>query len=300
MSLQEGQTVQLSEQYKDYPQGLTLTIKALRDVGPKKVAQCIDPSGTYPGTLGIPAEKLVAAGAVPAAAADEGENNLEGPVTDFFSSRHTFDNPVALNFALKFIEVNGQGDLTDVLALMEARGIAQDRQWNELEVAQLYLDYLDSIAEDQDPEALAVVAKYTTPAPAVVAPPTTAPAPAVVPPPVAAPTTAPAPAVVPPPVAPPAGAPVPPPVAPPAAAPAAAEAPKSKGKKGAAAAAVDPGVAASAPTQSVDSNTWEARTMQALRIQGQLAQFYAESPSTFNDDLSLALKMLAAAAKAKA
>lgn len=303
MLLQEGQLAQVVEQYKDFPVGLVLRVKALRPAGTNAtIAQCMDESGTFPGTLGIPANKLAPySGGTVAAVLPDADDPFAGPVTDFFSARTPFDE-VGLNFARAYINGETQANLQPLFDLLEARGIAQDRQWNELEVAQLYLDYLDTVCAEADPAAQAIVVKYTpgAVAPVVTAPPQAAPAPVLAPPTLAAPTapTLPPPGVVAPPGA--VAAVAAPPGVPPVPSPPAAPAAPAKPAKGKATGGIDATIAASAPTKSVDHATWDARRMQALRIQGQLAQFYAESPGTFQADLGLALSMLAKAADTKA
>lgn len=296
----EGQLVRLTENYKEHAAGYEFQIKTLRAVAGKTIAQVVDPSGAKEGVIGLPTDKLVASGgaAIPAPtpAAVVADDPTVGPTTDFFSQRLDINDEMAINFLGAYIDANGQGNLTDVLESMERLGVPQDRQWTREETARLYLDFTNAMGVDNDP--LAVVALQPA-APAVVAPPPVAavpapvaPAPVAVVPPVPAPIAtlpvppAPVPVAAPAPVTalPTPAAPAPAPVA--EAAPAAA--PRGRGKK-----ATSPAVA------KVDKDTWDGTHIDALRIMGVLAPFFAEAPDNFGASLALAVDMLTAADKVK-
>lgn len=150
-NLSVDQEVVLNQDFRTFTKGLVMLVKKWMPVGPNQIVMCAIP-GSDARPQGFQHHMLDLVGDNAPAAAEEAEDDLAGPVADYFGAYSNLDEPVAANFAGAYIGNVGTDDLSLLNSVMEQEGVAVDTAWTLAQTASMYRAFSEMMGLDEDPE----------------------------------------------------------------------------------------------------------------------------------------------------
>ena len=151
-NLKIDQEVVLNQDFKSFTKGLVMLVKKWMPVGPNQIVMCAIP-GSDARPQGFQHHMLdLVGGAAPAAEQTQDEDDLSGPVADYFGTYANLDETVAANFAGAYISNMGTADLSILESVMEQEGVAPDTAWTLGQTANMYRAFSEMFGLEEDAE----------------------------------------------------------------------------------------------------------------------------------------------------
>jgi hypothetical protein len=150
-NLAVDQQVVLNQDFRTFTKGLVMLVKKWMPVGPNQIVMCAIP-GSDARPQGFQHHMLDVVGSNAEAAGEEADDDLSGPVADYFGAYSNLDEAVAANFAGAYIANVGTDDLSLLHTVMEQEGVAVGTAWTLAQTATLYRAFSEMFGLEEDAE----------------------------------------------------------------------------------------------------------------------------------------------------